>query len=79
MTVVAAVLVVVAAGTKKGWVAYSQWDKKYVVIAGPGLDAFAKRLEMLFPKKFIYMPTKWEKFEDGSDHIEVTALCKIFV
>jgi phosphoribosylpyrophosphate synthetase len=46
-------------------------SKRYQIIAHPAQEALAKKLEASNPKRFIYHPTQWGKFKDGTDNIEV--------
>ena len=45
--------------------------RKYQVITCPAYRELAVRLETEHPEYFKYHPTKWEKFADGTDNIEV--------
>ena len=46
-------------------------EKKYVVIAAPGMEEFAKELVASDSKRFTYFETQWKKFPDGTDNIYV--------
>jgi len=46
-------------------------EKKYVIIAAPGMEEFAKRLIKSDPNRFQYFETSWNKFPDGTDNIFV--------
>lgn len=46
-------------------------SKAYTIVAGPDMEYMAKRLVAEDPERFVYFPTKWKKFPDGSDNIEV--------
>eukprot|EP00440_Ansanella_granifera_P022914 gb/GFBE01024885.1/.p1 GENE.gb/GFBE01024885.1/~~gb/GFBE01024885.1/.p1 ORF type:complete len:340 (+),score=77.17 gb/GFBE01024885.1/:1-1020(+) len=43
--------------------------KKYLVIAGPGMDDYANQLESMDKDRFVYKPSKWNKFADDTDQI----------
>jgi len=43
--------------------------KKYIVLAGPGIEEWATTLQDKDPQRFQYRASKWEKFADGTDHI----------
>lgn len=43
--------------------------KKYLVLAGPGQEAWAEDLQKMDPDRFTYRVSKWEKFPDGTDKI----------
>ncbi|KAI2506674.1 ribose phosphate diphosphokinase [Fragilaria crotonensis] len=44
---------------------------QYRIIAAEGCEAMAKSMESEHPDRFTYHPTKWGKFPDGTDNIEV--------
>lgn len=44
---------------------------KYQVIAAPGCESLAMRIEDKYPDRFTYHETKWMKFPDGTDNIEI--------
>lgn len=46
-------------------------EKKYVIIAAPGMEEFAERLVAADPSRFTYFPTTWGKFPDKTDNIYV--------
>mmetsp|Transcript_3648 Transcript_3648/g.4854 ORF Transcript_3648/g.4854 Transcript_3648/m.4854 type:complete len:391 (+) Transcript_3648:72-1244(+) len=43
----------------------------YQIIASKETEALAKRMGETYPDRFTYHPTKWEKFPDGTDQIEI--------
>jgi len=43
--------------------------KKYIILAGPGVEHWAEELSTKDAERFQYKPSKWEKFPDGTDHI----------
>ena len=46
--------------------------KKYVVIAAPGMEDMAQKIQNHCPERFVNIPgTRWEKFPDGTDKIEI--------
>ena len=46
-------------------------EKKYVVIAAPGMEEFAKALVATDSSRFTYFETQWRKFPDGTDNIYI--------
>jgi hypothetical protein len=46
-------------------------DTKFQIIAGPGMEGLAKSISQTYPKRFLYHETKWGKFPDGTDCIEI--------
>eukprot|EP00600_Ochromonadales_sp_CCMP1393_P008727 CAMPEP_0174971276 /NCGR_PEP_ID=MMETSP0004_2-20121128/9892_1 /TAXON_ID=420556 /ORGANISM="Ochromonas sp., Strain CCMP1393" /LENGTH=391 /DNA_ID=CAMNT_0016221187 /DNA_START=182 /DNA_END=1357 /DNA_ORIENTATION=- len=44
---------------------------RYQVVASPGMEGLARRIAQLHPRRFLYHQTKWNKFPDGTDNIEV--------
>jgi phosphoribosylpyrophosphate synthetase len=45
--------------------------KKYQIIAGPSMESFATSISEREPARFMYQPTIWKKFDDGTDYIEI--------
>lgn len=46
--------------------------RKYVVIAAPGMEQMAQKIQEHCPERFVnVLGTKWEKFPDGTDSIEI--------
>lgn len=46
-------------------------DRRYQIIAAEAAEPLARRLEETYPERFTYHPTKWGKFSDGTDNIEI--------
>ena len=46
-------------------------ERHFQVIAGPGCEDLASRLAAKDPGRFAYHESRWEKFPDGTDKIEV--------
>jgi hypothetical protein len=44
---------------------------QYRIIAAPACEDMARRMEQEFPDRFTFHSTKWEKFPDGTDNIEI--------
>ena len=44
---------------------------RYQVIAAPCMESFALKLVEMYPKRFKYHETLWNKFPDGTDNIEI--------
>ena len=44
---------------------------RYQIIAAPEAEPLAKKIVALHPDRFTYHATKWNKFSDGTDNIEV--------
>ena len=42
-----------------------------MLIAGPGMERLAEDLVARAPDRFLYHPTKWGKFPDGTDRIQL--------
>lgn len=42
-----------------------------MLIAGPGMEGVAEALVARAPDRFLYHPTKWGKFPDGTDKIQL--------
>lgn len=53
----------------KDFVIRSRQKKKYIVLAAPYMEDFAKRIVASNPSRFLYFETKWSKFPDGTDNI----------
>jgi ribose-phosphate pyrophosphokinase len=45
--------------------------KHYHIIAAEPAESLARRLQQILPHRFTFHPTKWNKFPDGTDNIEV--------
>ena len=45
--------------------------KKYHIIAAPGMEQMAYDIVHHNPDRFFYHTTKWGKFPDGTDNIEI--------
>ena len=45
--------------------------KKYQIIAAPAMENMAESIVKAHPDRFLYHPTKWGKFPDGTDNIEI--------
>ena len=45
--------------------------KAYVVLAAPAMAALANNLVAAAPERFVYYPSKWRKFDDGTDNIKL--------
>ena len=41
--------------------------KKYQIIAAPAMENMAESIVKAHPDRFLYHPTKWGKFPDGTD------------
>ena len=47
-------------------------EKTYIVLAAPGMEDIARRIHSVNPERFSFVQnTKWEKFPDGTDKIEI--------
>lgn len=56
------------------WSDYFQRSKnsmKFQVIAAPDMEKIASSIVALQPHRFLYHPTHWNKFPDGTDNIEI--------
>lgn len=55
------------------WEDYFKQNSKvrYQVIAGPNMERFAEDIVKLYPSRFKYHKTEWEKFPDGTDRIVI--------
>ena len=55
------------------WEDYFKQNSKvrYQVIAGPNMESFAEDIVKLYPSRFKYHKTEWEKFPDGTDKIVI--------
>lgn len=51
--------------------AKSKTEKKYQIIAAPAMEDIAHSIMKSQPDRFLFHPTKWGKFPDGTDNIEV--------
>ena len=40
-------------------------EKRYQLIAGPGMEGIAEKIALQSPTRFIYHPSKWGKLPDG--------------
>jgi phosphoribosylpyrophosphate synthetase len=45
--------------------------KAYTILAAPAMDGLAKNLVASAPDRFVYYPSKWRKFDDGTDNIKL--------
>jgi phosphoribosylpyrophosphate synthetase len=55
---------------------YNQLSRKresvrYQIIAAESCEPLARRMAEKYPDRFIFHPTKWAKFPDGTDNIEI--------
>jgi ribose-phosphate pyrophosphokinase len=46
-------------------------DLRYQIIAAPGMEKMANSLVDAYPNRFLFHKTKWGKFPDGTDNIEI--------
>mmetsp|Transcript_30035 Transcript_30035/g.35684 ORF Transcript_30035/g.35684 Transcript_30035/m.35684 type:complete len:336 (-) Transcript_30035:16-1023(-) len=46
-------------------------DRCYRIIAAECCEPTAKQIAKLYPARYTFYPTKWNKFPDGTDHIEI--------
>jgi phosphoribosylpyrophosphate synthetase len=55
------------------WIKYFEknHETKYQLFAAPGMESIAKSIVDLYPGRFLLHQTKWGKFPDGTDNIEV--------
>ena len=55
------------------WEKYFSADRntKYQIISDPSMDGIAKEIIAKYPSRFYHHPTKWAKFPDGTDNIEI--------
>lgn len=44
---------------------------QYQIISAEACESMAKRMEQMYPDRFTFHPTKWNKFPDGTDCIEI--------
>lgn len=44
----------------------------YHIIAAEATENLARRMEAAYPDRFTFHPTKWRKFADGTDDIEIS-------
>lgn len=44
---------------------------RYQIIAAESCEPLARRMAEQYPDRFIFHPTKWAKFPDGTDNIEI--------
>jgi len=50
----------------------SKATKRYIIIAAPGMENLAEKIQKEFPSRFLYLrDTKWKKFSDGTDNIDI--------
>lgn len=56
-----------------GWASYFEKNRKtrYQIIAGPAMEDFAQSLVDLHPDRFLLHESRWEKFSDGTDNINL--------
>lgn len=45
--------------------------RRYQIIAAKCCEPTAKQMGEMYPDRFTFHPTKWDKFPDGTDHIEI--------
>jgi phosphoribosylpyrophosphate synthetase len=45
--------------------------RKYQILAAPSMERIAKDMVALYPDRFCYFETKWSKFPDGTDNIQI--------
>jgi phosphoribosylpyrophosphate synthetase len=45
--------------------------RKYHILAAPSMETMAKDMVNLYPDRFSYYETKWNKFPDGTDNIQI--------
>jgi phosphoribosylpyrophosphate synthetase len=50
---------------------HKQRAGKYQIIAAPSMESLAQSIVDICPHRFRYHPTKWMKFADGTDNIEI--------
>ncbi len=50
---------------------HKQRTMKFQIIAAPTMEKMAQNIVDLYPHRFRYYPTLWEKFPDGTDNIEI--------
>ena len=57
----------------KSWEKYFEKNHqtRYQIIAGPGFEEMAEKIVNLYPERFMFHKTKWGKFPDGTDNIEI--------
>ena len=57
----------------KSWETYFEKNHqtRYQIIAGPGFEEIAQKIVNLYPERFMFHKTKWGKFPDGTDNIEI--------
>eukprot|EP01038_Epipyxis_sp_PR26KG_P008996 gene8996-12136_t len=55
------------------WIEYfkKNHETKYQLFAAPGMEDLAKSIVSAYPSRFLYHETKWNKFPDGTDNIEI--------
>ena len=60
-------------GVAEDWEKYFSADRntKYQIISDPSMDGIAKAITAKYPTRFYHHPTKWAKFPDGTDNIEI--------
>lgn len=60
-------------GLSESWSKYFGKSRavRYQIIAGPAMEDFANSLVDLYPERFMLHRTKWEKFPDGTDNINL--------
>jgi ribose-phosphate pyrophosphokinase len=44
---------------------------QYRIISAEACESLARRMEQVYPDRFTFHPTRWEKFPDGTDNIEI--------
>jgi ribose-phosphate pyrophosphokinase len=60
-------------GVSESWSKYFEKSRavRYQLIAAPAMEDFARSLVDLYPERFMLHRTKWEKFADGTDNINL--------
>uniref|UniRef100_A0A6U6F7J0 Phosphoribosyltransferase domain-containing protein n=2 Tax=Odontella aurita TaxID=265563 RepID=A0A6U6F7J0_9STRA len=46
-------------------------ERQYQIIAAEACEDMARRMEYAYPDRFTFFPTKWDKFPDDTDDIEI--------
>lgn len=47
---------------------------RYQILAAEAMEGMAKSLQDHYPDRFRFHPSTWDKFPDGTDNIEVSAI-----
>lgn len=55
------------------WIQHSKkrTSMQYNIIAAEACEPLARRMASTYPERFTFHPTRWEKFPDGTDKIEI--------